>query len=197
MVRFAASMTMFAVAVSALCTTAHGQLAVDQQQTMTFYSFPIDKWGQSFTPTKPWLYALDLEFADGGIYNVRIKDLGGGYDGPVIGESGLMTLSAGLQHITFPVPIATTPGHLYDISVVDDTPLLDGDQGVRGVAGDPYPGGAAHFPGSANDSQVGNDWYFVTYVPEPSSVTALAAVALVARRVSDRRSGAPRSQRKF
>jgi hypothetical protein len=171
---------------------ARAQFTVDQSQTTSFFSFPIDNWSQTFTPTATRLYALDLDFADGDDYDIRIKDLSaGGYDGPIIGASGLIRCNGGVQHIVFPTPIETVPGHLYDISVIDDTPFLIGDQGVRGWTTDPYPNGTAHFPGSSDDSQLGHDWYFVTYVPEPSStaVSLLFTVMLTLRRRSPRRRG--------
>jgi hypothetical protein len=172
------------VASATTSQLAKAVVVVDQSQTLAFHHFPVESWAQSFTPDYNHIYAIDLNFVHAGAYNIQIKDLSGGYNGPVIGSTGFVGVGTGVQHIVFPSPISLVPGSLYDINIVDTTPSFFGDYVVRGWAGaNAYPDGIAHFPGSTANGQSGHDIYFVTYaaIPEPSMVVfgAIGLLALV------------------
>ncbi len=159
-------------------------IVVDQSQPTAVHSFPVDYWAQSFTPAQYNIVAIDLNFGGPGSYNIKIRDLSGGYNGPVIGSTGFVNVGSGLQHISFPSLIPLVPGSLYDISVSDSTPNFIGDYYVRGLGGaNAYSNGIAHSPGSTVNGNFGHDWFFVTYaaVPEPSMIVfgAVGVLALI------------------
>ena len=161
---------------------------IDQQQTsQSFVSFPVDYWGQTFTPTLNTIVGLDLNFGLAGSYNISIRNTNNStsFPGAILGQTGFVSLNSGVQHLDFASIIDLTPGIQYLIRVDDSTPAFSGDYYVKGGTGNPYSGGTAIDPNYGGNGTFGHDWYFVTYAaPEPGRLLLLASggVILISRR---------------
>lgn len=182
------------VVLLSLLSPAGAATIIDQQQTSgSFNSFPVDYWGQTFTPTESTIVGIDLNFGLAGSYNVSIRNTSNGtsYPGGILVQTGFVSLAAGIQHLDFATVTALTPGVQYLIRVDDSTPSFIGDYYVKGqAASNPYSGGTAIDPNYGSNGTFGHDWYFVTYaLPEPGrtllAVGGFSCVLLVRRRKQD------------
>lgn len=145
--------------------------------------------GQSFVPNLAAMDFVRLVVASTGTATYRLDLLlGAGLNGPVLGSSPARVLPGTREAVTFDfaTPIVLVPRNVYTFSLVRETGTGNELQ-YRISLGDRYAEGAIYSttnnPGGSPVSSL--DFDFVeglTHAPEPTSLAALAGVALVATR---------------
>lgn len=215
-------MSRWAVAAFLLVPVAAGRADGDQidqsnlvtpsQNYNTSYSgnLPI---GQEFTPSLAGLDFVDLRVADAGSdtgpgTNFQLQVREASILGTVIGTSETVyvpdntNLGGGdiITRFLFPSVVALTPGSLYVIEVIQQTPSFGDGTGnfaiTAGALGGTYAGGTGIVDGSA----INRDFIFAegltsAAVPEPAAAAMLGlgllgVAAVSARRAARNRAGA-------
>ena len=163
--RFPVFAAVVLLALSAGRTAAAHDFVVDQSNEPTpmshhsiQYYMPL---GQEFVPTMPQLDVVELDILDlsgTGPAELRVRIRHDAFDGPVLGESAIVTMAPwhdGALHFDFPEPVPLTPGQRHIIEVV----LLSGSNPMLGSGDDTrYDNGRGFLRGEF----IADDFWFRT-----------------------------------